>query len=68
VAAQASEYYDAAFAGGYELNRPSKNVYELTRYNITNQNSLEDYLVILDKAIAEESWLVWAIHTGYDLG
>jgi ankyrin repeat protein len=68
VAVQANEYYEAAFAGGYELNRSSKNVYELTRYNITNKNSLEDYLAVLDKAIAEESWLVWAVHTGYDLG
>jgi ankyrin repeat protein/peptidoglycan/xylan/chitin deacetylase (PgdA/CDA1 family) len=68
VAEQAAHYYRAAFAGGYELNRPSRNVYELTRYNITNKNSFEDYLVVLDKAIAEESWLVWAVHTGYDLG
>lgn len=68
VAAQATEYYQAAFAGGYELNRPSKNVYELTRYNITNKNSFEEYMAVLDKSIAEESWLVWAVHTGYDLG
>jgi ankyrin repeat protein len=68
VAEQAGEYYEAAFAGGYELNRSSKNVYELTRYNITNKNSLEDYLAVLERAIAEESWLVWTVHTGYDLG
>jgi peptidoglycan/xylan/chitin deacetylase (PgdA/CDA1 family) len=68
VAEQATEYYEAAFAGGYELNRSSKNVYALTRYNITNKNSLEEYLAVLDRVVAEESWLVWTIHTGYDLG
>jgi peptidoglycan/xylan/chitin deacetylase (PgdA/CDA1 family) len=64
---QTAADYKVAFIGGYTLNRFSTNVYELTRYNITNNNTLSDYLAVLDLAIAQEGWLVWAVHTGYDL-
>jgi len=39
----------------------------LTRYNISNNHSFDDYIAVLDRAIAEGSWLIWAVHTGYDL-
>lgn len=68
VLEQVAVYYDAAFAGGYKLNTPNSKIYELTRYNISNEHSYEDYLAVLDQAIAQGSWLIWAVHTGYDLG
>jgi peptidoglycan/xylan/chitin deacetylase (PgdA/CDA1 family) len=60
--------YDGAFAGGYKLNTPTANLYALTRYNISNKHSYEDYMAVLDQAIAQGSWLIWTVHTGYDLG
>jgi peptidoglycan/xylan/chitin deacetylase (PgdA/CDA1 family) len=68
VLEQVAVTYDAGFAGGYKLNTPNSSLYELTRYNISNGHSYEDYLAVLDQAVATGSWLIWAVHTGYDLG
>jgi ankyrin repeat protein len=68
VLEQVAIKYDGAFAGGYKLNTPNANIYALTRYNISNKHSYEDYLAVLDQAMKEGNWLIWAVHTGYDLG
>lgn len=62
-----AKYYKAAFAGGYRLNGPNADLYELTRYNITNHHNLAEYMEILEQSIERERWLIWIIHSSYDL-
>ncbi|MEM6430760.1 MAG: ankyrin repeat domain-containing protein [Deinococcota bacterium] len=70
-----SRYYDAAFiyrekgyTDGIGLNNAQSNRYTLTRYNISARHSLAGYLDVLDKAIADDGWLVWTIHSSFDTG
>ncbi len=62
-----AKYYRGAFAGGYRLNGPNSDLFELTRYNITNHHNLDEYLEILEQSIERERWLIWIIHSSYDL-
>jgi ankyrin repeat protein len=68
VLEQVAVRYEGAFAGGYKLNIPTSNIYALTRYNISNKHSFDDYITVLEQAIKEGSWLIWTVHPGYDLG
>lgn len=68
VLEQAALNYQAAFAGGYKLNDRRSNPLALQRYNISARHHYNDYIRALDRAIAEEKWLVWAVHPAYDTG
>lgn len=68
VREQAAQYYHAAFAGGYKLNDRHSNPFALQRFNISAKHNYNDYQRILERAIREKKWLVWAVHPAYDTG
>lgn len=68
VLEQAALNYQAAFAGGYKLNDKRTNPLALQRYNISVRHRYSDYIRALNRAIAEGTWLVWAVHPAYDTG
>ncbi len=62
------ESYIAAFTGGYYLNSAYSDAYALGRYNINNNQSYNFYQNLVDKADREGKWLIFALHSSYDLG
>ncbi len=62
------ESYIAAFTGGYFLNSANSDPYALGRYNINNTQSYNFYQNLVDKADREGKWLIFALHSSYDLG
>ena len=68
VETHAQKYYRAAFTGGYFLNSAYSDPFALGRYNINNQQPLSFYKHLVNKADKGGSWLVFAVHSSYDLG
>lgn len=64
----AQKVYSSAFTGGYYLNSIYSDPYALGRYNINNNQSYTFYKSLVDKANREGKWLVFALHSSYDLG
>ena len=68
VEANAQKYYRAAFTGGYFLNTIYSDPFALGRYNINNSQPLSFYKHLVKKVDKEGGWLVFAVHSSYDLG
>ncbi|HHO56854.1 MAG TPA: hypothetical protein ENK21_10730 [Trueperaceae bacterium] len=64
----AQQAYSSAYTGGYFLNSINSDPYALGRYNINNSQSYSFYQNLVDKADKEGKWLIFALHSSYDLG
>jgi len=68
VESTAQKVYSSGYTGGYFLNSANSDPYALGRYNINNAQSYSFYQSLVDRADREGKWLIFALHSSFDLG